>query len=128
MASALIFISLLALVASLPQSKTRFRRQDAPPPPPPRPDNVAPDTFHGSQFDNFDSVGFAPGSPGVDAAPVFLYARTSSNNDPCYPESAVVIGSNPPKPNPGTDERGGTMSANPGADCTNPGDYHGGKS
>lgn len=53
------------------------------------------------------------------------------NQDPCYPESAIVLGSNPPKPNPGTgpDElKGlphGPLSYNPGADCTNPGPYHG---
>lgn len=36
-----------------------------------------------------------------------------------------MIGSNPVQPNPGTDGPQGTASYNPGADCTNPGDYNG---
>lgn len=48
-----------------------------------------------------------------------------SVQDPCYPESAVVIGSDPPKMNPGTDGPRGPASINPGADCTNPGSYKG---
>jgi len=47
------------------------------------------------------------------------------DQDPFYPESAIVLGSDPPRPNPGTDGRFGTASYNLGADCTNPGPYHG---
>lgn len=47
----------------------------------------------------------------------------TSVQDPCYPESAVVIGSDPPKM--GTDGPRGPASINPGADCTNPGRYKG---
>lgn len=36
-----------------------------------------------------------------------------------------MLGSDPPRQNPGTDGTFGTASYNPGADCTNPGDYHG---
>ena len=104
-----------------------FRRDDAPPSTPERPSDIAKTSFHGSQFAFFDKIGFVAGSPGVEAAPVFLYSRTEKIYDPCYPESAIVIGSKPPRPNPGTDTKKGTMSANPGADCTNPGPYHGGK-
>ncbi len=41
---------------------------------------------------------------------------------PCYPESAVVIGSNPPLMNPGTDV---PNTPNPGTNCNDPGPYHG---
>ena len=51
-----------------------------------------------------------------------LYSRTGPDTDPCYPESAVVIGSNPPEKNLGTDT---SAAYNPGASCNNPGDYHG---
>ena len=101
--------------------------RDGLPPIPDRPDNVRPDTFHVSMFTSFDQYGFIAGTPAVEAAPVFLFSRTQKNYDPCYPESAVVIGSNPPKPNPGTDTSKGTESVNPGADCTNPGPYNGGE-
>lgn len=43
---------------------------------PPRPNGVGPNSFHGSQFAFFDDIGFVAGSPGVEAAPVFLYSRT----------------------------------------------------
>ena len=43
---------------------------------PDRPEGVGADAFHGSQFQFFDELGFVNGSPGVEAAPVFLYART----------------------------------------------------
>ncbi|KAL8707122.1 MAG: hypothetical protein Q9220_007799 [cf. Caloplaca sp. 1 TL-2023] len=92
---------------------------------PERPPAVGPDTFHGSQFAAFDDLPFTAGSPAVDAAPVFLFSRTGKNNDPCYPESAVVLGSNPPVMNPGTDGPRGPASINPGVDCTNPGPYTG---
>ncbi|MCJ1427845.1 hypothetical protein MMC29_005751 [Sticta canariensis] len=92
---------------------------------PDRPEGVGADTFHGSQFQFFDELGFVKGSPGVEAAPVFLYARTQDELDPCYPESAIVLGSNPPKPNPGSGNKRGTGSANPGADCTDPGPHDG---
>ncbi|KAL8778664.1 MAG: hypothetical protein Q9213_007312 [Squamulea squamosa] len=77
---------------------------------PERPDGVSATSFHTSQFENFNEIGFVDGSPG---------------QGPCYPESAVVLGSNPPRKNPGTDGPKGTASANPGADCTNPGPYNG---
>ncbi|MCJ1430265.1 hypothetical protein MMC29_008182, partial [Sticta canariensis] len=92
---------------------------------PRRPEGVGADTFHGSQFEFFDELGFVKGSPGVEAAPVFLYARTLQRMDPCYPESAVVLGSSPPRPNPGSGNKRGTASANPGEDCTDPGPYDG---
>ncbi|KAG8534388.1 uncharacterized protein KY384_001233 [Bacidia gigantensis] len=120
-------LSILSLVNALPQLQSRnpLATRDDIPPIPPRPDNVGKETFHGSQFQFFDQHGFVAGSPGVEAAPVFLFSRTQKIYDPCYPESAVVIGSNPPKPNPGTDGDKGTASVNPGADCTNPGTYNG---
>ncbi|KAI4170975.1 MAG: hypothetical protein LQ346_008798 [Caloplaca aetnensis] len=90
---------------------------------PDRPVGVGPDSFHGSQFRSFDDTAFAAGSPAVEAAPAFLFSRTGSSDDPCYPESAVVIGSDPPKM--GTDGPRGPASINPGADCTNPGRYKG---
>ena len=80
-----------------------------------------------SMFTSFDQSGFIAGTPAVEAAPVFLLSRTQKDYDPCYPESAVVIGSNPPKLNLGTDTSNGTESVNPGADCTNPGDHYGGE-
>jgi len=43
---------------------------------PERPSGVGPNSFHGIQFQYFDDLGFVSGSPGVEAAPVFLYART----------------------------------------------------
>lgn len=45
---------------------------------PRRPEGVGADAFHGSQFQFFDEHGFVAGSPGVEAAPVFLYSRTQS--------------------------------------------------
>ena len=57
------------------------------------------------------------------AAPVFLFGQ-NRGMAPCYPESAVKLGSNPPEKNPGTDSFDfGPAGAAPGADCTGPGDY-----
>lgn len=53
-------------------------RQDDIPAIPHRPEGVGADAFHGSQFQFFDELGFVAGSPGVEAAPVFLYSRTRS--------------------------------------------------
>lgn len=92
------------------------------PPIPDRPEGMNPNTFHDNQFIYFDDIGFVNGSPAVEAAPVWLFSRTNDDYDPCYPESAVKIGSDPKEPNPGTDGPEGTASINPGADCTNPGD------
>ncbi|KAI4246345.1 MAG: hypothetical protein L6R40_002013 [Gallowayella cf. fulva] len=89
---------------------------------PKRPDAVGPNSFHVSQFVFFDNIGFVDGSPGVEAAPVFLFARADWRQHPCYPESAVVIGSNPPRKNPGS---GKVRGPNPGAGCTDPGPYKG---
>jgi hypothetical protein len=108
---------------------------------PERPDGVSFRAFHGSQFENFDSLGFEWDSPAVEHAPVFLFSRTGRftvsivhnprNRDwpdgfqsPCYPESATVLGSNPVRPNPGTWV---PISANPGENCMSPGSYFGGE-
>lgn len=45
------------------------------PPIPPRPANVGNQTFHTSQFDFFEEIGFVPGSPAVESSPVFLFGR-----------------------------------------------------
>ncbi|KAI9676164.1 MAG: hypothetical protein M1817_000909 [Caeruleum heppii] len=44
---------------------------------------------------------------------------------PCYPESAVVIGSNPVEPNPGTGPPKGPTGTDPGDFCTDPGPWNG---
>lgn len=57
------------------------------------------------------------------AAPVFMFGQNRGMK-PCYPKSAVLLGSNPPVKNPGTDAPDfGPAGANPGDDCTGPGDY-----
>ena len=69
---------LLPLISALPQftiSEPVHLRRNVPQPPP-RPEGVSQDNFHGSQFQFFDDIGFVAGSPGVEAAPVFLYSRT----------------------------------------------------
>lgn len=127
-----VLLVLASVVAALPREgisndlgqRYQVRRQDIPTIPP-RPEGVGAESFHGSQFQFFDEHGFVAGSPGVEAAPVFLFSRTQSIYDPCYPESAIVLGSNPPKPNPGSRRKFGTGSVNPGAHCTNPGPYDG---
>ncbi|KAI9717019.1 MAG: hypothetical protein M1812_004954 [Candelaria pacifica] len=121
---ALLFFSLVTAIprplSPNPSRASRLRRDI-----PSRPDGVSPNSFHGDQFRFFDENGFVAGSPAVEAAPVFLYSRTTASDDPCYPESAVLIGSNPPKPNPGTGGAKGVASFNPGVDCTDPGPYVG---
>ncbi len=47
---------------------------------PDRPAGVGPSSFHGSQFQFFNDIGFVAGSPDVEAAPVFLYSRTNSHD------------------------------------------------
>jgi hypothetical protein len=47
------------------------------------------------------------------------------SKEACYPESAIKLGSNPPEKNPGTDGDLGPAGIWPGADCTDPGPYHG---
>jgi hypothetical protein len=60
------------------------------------------------------------------AAPVFMFGQNRGMK-PCYPESAVKLGSEPPEKNPGTDALDyGPPGADPGDDCTGPGDYHDG--
>ncbi len=93
---------------------------------PPRPNFIPKNSFHGFQFVFFDKWGFVDGSPAVEAAPVYFFGTTDTVNlDPCYPESAVVIGSTPPKPNPGTGGMGGVPSWNPGQWCSDPGTFQG---
>lgn len=60
-----------------PAQGRQVRREEIPTIPS-RPESVGEDTFHGSQFQFFDELGFVAGSPGVEAAPVFLYSRTQS--------------------------------------------------
>lgn len=60
-----------------PAQRLQGRREDTPAIPR-RPKAVGLDAFHGSQFQFFDEHGFVAGSPGVEAAPVFLYSRTQS--------------------------------------------------
>lgn len=74
---------IMVVITALPHeeiSKTPAHRQQArwesDPTIAGRPEGVGEDTFHGSQFQFFDELGFVKGSPGVEAAPVFLYART----------------------------------------------------
>jgi hypothetical protein len=69
---------------------------------PDKPEVLRPDSYHTYQFKYFDDYGFKDRTPAVDSTPVFLYARTGSTFDPCYPESGTVLGISPPKPNPGT--------------------------
>lgn len=93
---------------------------------PSRPSSISNTSFHGSQFVFFDEWGFHEGSPAVEAMPVYFFSTTDTKHlDPCYPESAVVIGSSPPKPNPGTGYLGGVPSLNPGQWCNNPGPFKG---
>ena len=47
---------------------------------PERPTGVGLNSYHGVQFNYMDEIGFVPGSPGVEAAPVFLYSRTDSSD------------------------------------------------
>lgn len=77
---------IMAMITALPHegiSKNLTQRRQARGEPgaaipaiPDRPEDVGENTFHGSQFQFFDEIGFVKGSPGVEAAPVFLYART----------------------------------------------------
>lgn len=79
------FLLLISIISGLlhegiptsPTQQRRVRRGDIPTIPP-RPEGVGADAFHGSQFQFFDEHGFVAGSPGVEAAPVFLYSRTQS--------------------------------------------------
>lgn len=43
----------------------------------------------------------------IASMPVFLFSRIDAKQVTCYPESAIQIGSNPAKPNPGTDPPNG---------------------
>ena len=82
---------------------------------PARPASSGPMSFHQDQFNFLETTGYGPA---VDGMPVFLYATTDSGFWPCYPESGVQLGSDPPEINPGTDT---PLGANPGQDCTGPG-------
>lgn len=67
---------ILPFSIALPQNLTQqeLPRRGAPPIPP-RPANVGNQTFHTSQFDFFEEIGFVPGSPAVETSPVFLFGR-----------------------------------------------------
>lgn len=79
------FLLLVSMITALPHEgiswsptqQHEVRRGDIPTIPP-RPEGIGADAFHGSQFQFFDEHGFVAGSPGVEAAPVFLYSRTQS--------------------------------------------------
>lgn len=64
--------------SSNPAHPNHFRRDI--PAIPDRPQGVGPNSFYGSQSQFFDDIGFVAGSPGVEAAPVFLYSRTDSSD------------------------------------------------
>ena len=64
-------------ISKQPAQRLQLRGDDIPAIPH-RPEGVGADAFHGSQFQFFDEHGFVAGSPGVEAAPVFLYSRTQS--------------------------------------------------
>ena len=49
-------------------------------PTPDRPDGADKNSFHNVQFEDFDGIGMVDGSPGVEAAPIFLFARTGPEN------------------------------------------------
>lgn len=80
------FLVVAAMIMALPEERSfemtpaqrRQSRREGIPEMPPRPEGVVAGTFHGSQFQFFDELGFVAGSPGVEAAPVFLYSRTQS--------------------------------------------------
>lgn len=80
-----VLLVLASVVAALPHEgisndvgqRYQVRRQNIPAIPP-RPEGVGAESFHGSQFQFFDEHGFVAGSPGVEAAPVFLFSRTQS--------------------------------------------------
>lgn len=82
---------------------------------PERPASSGPMSFYKDQFEFLETTGYAPA---VDGMPVFLFASTQDQFKPCYPESGVKLGSNPPEKNPGTSN---PIGANPGEDCTGPG-------
>ena len=123
------------LVLSEPQDNTAnitARNSDRDiPPVPDRPSDLSDWAFHGSRFDFFDEIssriGFLDngGHPAVVHAPVFLYARPNGNSDPCYPEGGTNAAGD--GPNPGSGYVSGTADINPGHDCMDPGDYHGGE-
>lgn len=70
---------------------------------------------------DFDCLGVNSHALAMSAMPVYLFARADENSRTCYPEFAVLLGTTPPKPNPGTDVPAGT---NPGKNCDSPGPYH----
>ncbi|KAF2678588.1 hypothetical protein K458DRAFT_272216, partial [Lentithecium fluviatile CBS 122367] len=74
---------------------------------PARPEGVNSQTFHASQFEQFDQIAaeynFDFLNPAVIHAPVFLFARTGPSVEPCYPEGALNNGWTGDGPNPGTD-------------------------
>lgn len=80
-----VFLILASVITALPHAvipsdlgqSHPIRRSDIPAIPP-RPEGIDIEAFHGSQFQFFDERGFVAGSPGVEAAPVFLYSRTQS--------------------------------------------------
>lgn len=78
----------IPFTSSNPSRQQRLRRDI--PTIPDRPSGVGPNSFHGSQFAAFDDIGFVSGSPGVEAAPVFLYSRTDSS-DVSFIESQLMI-------------------------------------
>ncbi|KAF2664509.1 hypothetical protein BT63DRAFT_483213 [Microthyrium microscopicum] len=82
---------------------------------------IARDTFTGYRDADFKSD---PMSIALAAAPIFLFARDTGHS-PCYPESAIKLGSNPPEKNPGTDGNLGPAGIWTGVDCTDPGPYNG---
>ncbi|KAL9621341.1 MAG: hypothetical protein Q9160_004232 [Pyrenula sp. 1 TL-2023] len=89
---------------------------------PDRPDGLYDSFFHDLHFQYLDESDYAPV---LDAMPVWLFARTEPIYfmDPCYPEGGVSADGK--DKNPGTYGKYGTASVNPGADCTNPSEYHG---
>lgn len=80
LAVVLLIHQALAFPSPVFQNLTRqvLNRRDIPPIPP-RPDNVGLRTFHSNQFLFFEEIGFVDESPAVDAAPVFLFGRTSKH-------------------------------------------------
>lgn len=107
---------------------------------PARPEGVAETSFHTDQFKDLEGNGWAPA---VDAAPVWMFSKlrgwvssdvlgltliiilTSPFQESCYPESAEIIGADPPRPNLGTNP--GTEPQGPGHNCKNPSkEYKGG--
>lgn len=100
------------------------------PPNPDRPSNVDKAAFHGSRFDFFPEIAHKFGfvddgsNPALVHVPVWLYGRIGTAQTPCYAEGAT--NGDGTGPNPGTDGPTGPAGINPGQDCTDPGDYHGG--